>query len=45
MMESVYEHDFGFNEAMSLMVNCDTQAELDYYWEKLSAHPEAEQCG
>ncbi len=27
------------------MVNCDTQEEIDYYWEKLSAIPEAEQCG
>ena len=34
-----------FNEAFSFMVLCDTQAEVDYYWEKLSAVPEAEQCG
>ena len=27
------------------MVLCVTQAEIDYYWEKLSADPEAEQCG
>jgi predicted 3-demethylubiquinone-9 3-methyltransferase (glyoxalase superfamily) len=27
------------------MVYCDTQKEIDYYWEKLSAVPEAEQCG
>lgn len=27
------------------MVNCDTQEEIDYYWEKLSAVPESEQCG
>jgi predicted 3-demethylubiquinone-9 3-methyltransferase (glyoxalase superfamily) len=26
-------------------VYCDTQEEIDYYWEKLSAVPEAEQCG
>lgn len=38
-------HDFTFNEAISFIVNCDTQEELDYYWEKLSAVPEAEQCG
>jgi len=36
---------FKFNEAVSFIVNCDTQEEIDYYWEKLSAHPEAEQCG
>ncbi|MEW6511218.1 MAG: VOC family protein, partial [Bacteroidota bacterium] len=27
------------------VVNCDTQEELDYYWEKLSADPKSEQCG
>jgi predicted 3-demethylubiquinone-9 3-methyltransferase (glyoxalase superfamily) len=36
---------FTFNEAISLMIECDDQAEIDYYWEKLSAVPEAEQCG
>jgi predicted 3-demethylubiquinone-9 3-methyltransferase (glyoxalase superfamily) len=36
---------FRFNESISFIVNCDTQEEIDYYWEKLSAVPEAEQCG
>ncbi|HYG83618.1 MAG TPA: VOC family protein [Verrucomicrobiae bacterium] len=36
---------FKFNEAISLFVDCDTQKEVDYYWEKLSAVPEAEACG
>lgn len=44
-MDSAREHGFAFNEAVSLLVNCDTQAEIDYLWEKLSAVPEAEQCG
>ncbi len=44
-MDSAYKHDFAFNEAISFMVHCDTQAEIDYYWDKLSAVPEAEQCG
>ncbi|KUO78762.1 MAG: hypothetical protein APF81_20435 [Desulfosporosinus sp. BRH_c37] len=44
-MDSAYEHNFTFNEAISLMVMCDTQAEIDGYWDKLSAVPEAEQCG
>jgi predicted 3-demethylubiquinone-9 3-methyltransferase (glyoxalase superfamily) len=44
-MDSAHTHNFKFNEAISLMVNCDTQEEIDYYWEKLSAVPEAEQCG
>ena len=39
------KHDFNFNEAFSLVVNCEKQEEIDYYWEKLSAVPEAEQCG
>jgi predicted 3-demethylubiquinone-9 3-methyltransferase (glyoxalase superfamily) len=36
---------FKFNEAVSFIVYCDTQEEIDYYWKKLSAVPEAEQCG
>jgi predicted 3-demethylubiquinone-9 3-methyltransferase (glyoxalase superfamily) len=44
-MDSARTHNFKFNEAISLMVNCDTHDEIDYYWEKLSAVPEAEQCG
>ncbi|MBK8902697.1 MAG: VOC family protein [Anaerolineaceae bacterium] len=45
VMDSAQEHQFNFNEAISLMVYCDTQAEIDEYWQKLSAVPEAEQCG
>ncbi|MBW7944689.1 VOC family protein [Patescibacteria group bacterium] len=44
-MDSAQDHKFAFNEAISLMVNCETQEEIDYYWEKLSAVPESEQCG
>lgn len=36
---------FKFNEAVSLMVSCDTQSELDRYWSALSADPAAEVCG
>ena len=36
---------FTFNESISFVVECEDQAEIDYYWEKLSAVPEAEQCG
>jgi len=36
---------FKFNEAISFIVYCDAQEEIDYYWAKLSAVPEAEQCG
>lgn len=44
-MDSARMHDFAFNEAISMIVNCDTQEEIDYYWGKLSAVPESEQCG
>jgi predicted 3-demethylubiquinone-9 3-methyltransferase (glyoxalase superfamily) len=36
---------FKFTEAISLVVNCDTQEEIDYYWEKLSAGGKEVQCG
>jgi predicted 3-demethylubiquinone-9 3-methyltransferase (glyoxalase superfamily) len=45
LMDSARMHDFTFNEAISLIVQCKDQAEIDYYWNKLSAVPEAEQCG
>lgn len=44
-MDSSLDHSFSFNEAVSLLINCDNQAEIDEYWQKLSAVPEAEQCG
>jgi predicted 3-demethylubiquinone-9 3-methyltransferase (glyoxalase superfamily) len=39
--------DFKFNEAISLEVHCETQEEIDYYWEKLGAggDPAAQVCG
>ena len=38
---------FKFNEAVSFVVNCDSQTEIDYYWEKLSqgGDKQAQQCG
>ena len=36
---------FKFNEAVSFVVNCDSQDEIDEYWEKLSAGGEPGQCG
>lgn len=38
---------FKFSPAVSLMVYCDTQEEIDHYWEQLSAGgaPQAQQCG
>jgi len=45
VMDSAHEHAFQFNEAISLLVPCNTQEEIDDYWEKLSASPEDERCG
>lgn len=36
---------FKFNEAISFFVSCESQAEVDYYWEKLTADGEESQCG
>lgn len=44
-MDNGYDVDFNFNEAFSLIVNCKNQNEIDYFWDRLSAVPEAEQCG
>lgn len=37
--------EFKFNESVSFLISCEDQAEIDYYWEKLSYVPESEQCG
>jgi predicted 3-demethylubiquinone-9 3-methyltransferase (glyoxalase superfamily) len=44
-MDSAEPHSFRFNEAISLLIRCENQDEIDYYWDKLSADPKAEQCG
>ena len=44
-MDSAREHKFAFNEAISFIVPCETQEEIDYFWGRLSADPKAEQCG
>jgi predicted 3-demethylubiquinone-9 3-methyltransferase (glyoxalase superfamily) len=36
---------FKFTEAISFVVNCETQEEVDYYWEKLSEEGKEVQCG
>ncbi len=37
--------EFKFNESVSFVIYCEDQAEIDYFWEKLSSVPESEQCG
>ena len=44
-MDSARKHDFGFNEAISLLIPCETQKEIDTFSDKLSTDPKAEQCG
>jgi len=46
-MESGYAHPFTFNEAISLLVRCADQAEIDRYWDRLieGGDPAAQQCG
>lgn len=39
------KHEFDFNEAISFIVYCDTQKEIDYYWEKLTKDGKEIQCG
>ncbi len=44
-MDNAFDVDFSFNEAFSLIVYCKDQKQIDYFWERLSAVPETEQCG
>lgn len=44
-MDNGIDVDFSFNEAFSIIINCENQKEIDYFWDKLSAMPEAEACG
>ena len=44
-MDSARSHSFGFNEAISFIVGCENQDEIDHYWDSLSAVHETEQCG
>lgn len=45
-MDSREDHHFNFNEAISFVVNCDTQDEVDYYWDQLTADGgEESMCG
>ncbi|TDW97386.1 putative 3-demethylubiquinone-9 3-methyltransferase (glyoxalase superfamily) [Dinghuibacter silviterrae] len=45
LMESAAKHDFTFTEGVSLTLYCETQDEIDYYWEKLTENGEESMCG
>ena len=45
LMESAASHNFNFTEGVSLTVYCDTQEEIDYYWDKLSEGGAESMCG
>ena len=44
-IDSSFMHQFTFNEAVSLVVDCETQDEIDHYWDKLTEGGEEVQCG
>ena len=44
-MDGPGEHDYSFNEGVSFVVNCDTQEEIDHYWNKLTEGGEESMCG
>ena len=44
-MDSSAPHAFIFNEGVSIVVPCETQEEIDYYWDKLTEEGQESQCG
>ena len=44
-IDSSLPHAFGFNEGVSFVVTCETQEEIDYYWNRLTEDGEESQCG
>jgi predicted 3-demethylubiquinone-9 3-methyltransferase (glyoxalase superfamily) len=44
-MSGAGEHKFDFNEAVSLIINCESQEEVNYYWEKLTDGGSESMCG
>lgn len=44
-MDGPGDHAYTFNEAVSLVIECENQQEIDYYWEKLTDGGEESQCG
>lgn len=44
-MDGPGDHDYTFNEALSFVIPCDTQEEIDYYWAKLTLGGQEQPCG
>ena len=44
-MDSFMQHDFNFNEGVSLVVECENQAQIDHFWSKLTEGGEESMCG
>lgn len=44
-MDSAESHNFTFSEGVSLTIHCETQEEIDYYWEKLTEGGDESMCG
>lgn len=44
-MDGPGDHEYTFNEGVSLVIDCDDQAEIDHYWEKLTEGGEESMCG
>ncbi len=45
LLESIQSNQFAFNEGVSLVIHCANQAEVDYYWDKLTDGGEESMCG
>ena len=45
LMESAGQHNFTFTEGVSLTIHCETQDEIDYYWERLTESGAESMCG
>jgi predicted 3-demethylubiquinone-9 3-methyltransferase (glyoxalase superfamily) len=45
VMDGPGDHKFNFNEAVSFVIECETQQEIDYYWKKLTEGGEESMCG
>ena len=45
VIDSSYPHPFNFNEAVSLVLECDNQEEIDFYWAKLGEDGKESMCG